>query len=163
MKVNEVKNLFERIKRHYNTFGYDEMKLAEWHRFLKHYTTDSILNNLDNFIMESHDRPPLLNELTRNAIKTDVEETKAVYIPCEYCKEKILVGDDWTEYNKHHRRCSKIDFINRESRRIRGEDIDFNLYVNMSDNELDTRYNKIMRNWENDYPTLNVKNLFTRL
>lgn len=163
MRINEITKLFERIKKHYNTFGYDEEKVAEWHRFLKDYTEESILKNFDNFILEGNERPPIVNELIKNADKEYLEERKPVYIQCDLCGEKILVGDDWDVFETHHRRCSKIDFINRESKRIRGEGIDYNFYKYMSEDDLNQRYRKIMDNWKEEHKELCFGNLFQKI
>lgn len=163
MKITEIKVLLERIKKHYNTFGYDGGKITEWHRFLKDYTSESILKNLDTFILEYHDRPPIVGELVRGATKEEEPERKPVYIQCDICKEKILVGDDWNVFETHHRRCSKIDFIDRESKRIRGEGIDYNFYKFMSDDDLDQRYRKIMDNWKEQHKEICFGNLFQKI
>lgn len=138
MKTTEIGNLFERIKKHYNTFGYDEEKIKEWHKFLKDFTNDSVLDNFDKFVLEYHDRPPFVYELTRGAIKN--EETNEMRLQCEFCKEYI----EYSNYETHWRRCDKIDFINRRAKELKGEGIDYNLYRTMSDTELNERYRKIM-------------------
>lgn len=164
MKVTDIKVLLERIKKHYNNFGYDDMKAQEWHRFLKGYTKESVFNNLDKFILEYYDRPPIVGELIKGATKEFEEERPPVYIQCDLCKEKILIGtDEWDVFETHHRRCSKIDFINREAKRIKGEGIDFNFYRTMSDDELDGRYRKIMNNWKEEHKDLCFTNLFQRV
>lgn len=147
MKTKEIITLFERIKKHYNNFGYDDAKVAEWYRFLKDYTSESILDSFDNYLLQGHEQPPLVTTITRYATKTDepVEEPK--YTQCDICGELILVGDDWDEFEKHHRKCSKIDFINRQSKEIHGKEITKSIYYNMSDDELEKNYRQYMNNW----------------
>ena len=142
MKVNEITNLFERIKKHYNNFGYDDAKVQEWHRFLKNYSSKSILDNLDDFILEGRDRPPIIKELIRGAEKE--EEKEPVTIQCDICKKGILVGDNWDDFEKHYRKCQKIDFIDRMCLRYKQDHIERIMYYEMSDEELDRRYRKIM-------------------
>lgn len=151
MKQNDIITLFERIKSHYNVFVYNDEKVKEWHRFLKDFNNSEVLDNLDKFILEYHDRPPLIYELTRGLEKIEKEPEKYVYIQCEYCKERILVGDDDTPFEKHHRRCSKIDFMDRQSKEIRGYGVDKAHLRELSDEELDTKYNKIMNNWVEEH------------
>ena len=171
MNDREIIALFERIKRHFNNFGYDSDKVSEWKRFLKDYDKREVENNLDKFITEGHDRPPLIFELTRNLFKTTAPETKPYYIQCEYCGEKILTEDDWGVYELHHRRCQKIDFINRQRKEIEGKEIDYAKYRAMSDEELNKRYRRIMDNWVETHPDIaitpdtleNVNNLFKKM
>lgn len=146
MKANEIGTLFERIKKHFNTFGYDDGKVAEWHKFLKEYKAEDINNNFDKYILEYHDRPPLMTELIRNANKETELEEKPVVLQCEYCKEKELVysTNDWLE---KHRICQKIDFIDRQSKKIRGVGINKLKYYQMSSYELEKNYRKVMDNW----------------
>lgn len=163
MRITEIKTLLERIKKHYNTFGYDEEKITEWHRFLKDYTNDSVLKNFDNYVLDGNERPPIVSELIKNADKEYLEEVKPVYIQCDICGEKILVADEWDVFEKHHRRCQKIDFINRECKRIKGEGIDYNHYRTMSDDDLNQRYRKIMDNWKETHKEICLKNLFQKM
>jgi hypothetical protein len=144
-------------------FSYDDAKILEWHKFLKEYSAKEVGNNFDKYILEYHDRPPLFYELTRNLEKITPTEEKEVYIGCELCGKRILVGNDWREFEEHHRRCAKIDFIDRQSKEIRGEGIDKQHFREMSDEELDKKYYKIMNNWEETHPNLNVKNIFKKV
>lgn len=154
MKVTELTKMFERIKKHYNTFGYDDGKVAEWHRFLKDYNNESILKNLDTYILEYHDRPPTMSELIRGADKEITEERKPVFIQCDICKKKILVGDDWDVFETHHRRCSKIDFIHRR----RGINL-----TNKNDYEIDRAYRESMEEWKREHPDICLTSLFSRI
>lgn len=171
MRENEIIQLFERIKMHYNTFTYDTNKITEWHRFLKEYYFKDVLDNLDRFILEYHDRPPLVFELTKGIERIPRDHIlEEKNIQCDLCR-KIITYYEWDEFEKHHRRCEKIDFIDRQSKKIRGEGIDKIKYYNMSDNDLDTRYRKIMDNWVETHPDIaitpetlgNVNNLFKKM
>jgi len=154
MNKMEIARLFERIKKHYNTFGYDDAKIEEWHRFLQYYNNEDILNSFDKFLAIGYDRPPYLVELTKNLNK--IETTNASKrLQCEFCKE-------WVEYNtmdefdRHWRRCDKIDFINKQRLEIEGIEIDYEKYRKMSNEELDRRYRKIMDNWKETHPDIAI-------
>ena len=56
----------------------------------------------------------------------------------------MYVGDDMTEFLDHERECMKIDFIDRMSVRFKGEHISSVKYYQMSKEELDAAYHKIM-------------------
>jgi len=49
-----------------------------------------------------------------------------------------------SEYDKHYRKCQKIDFINRMSQKYKGVPAAIVKYYEMSDDELDRAYRKIM-------------------
>lgn len=152
MNVKQITELFERIKAQYNMFTYDSNKVKEWSRFLKDYDSEDVNKNFDKYILEYHDRPPLVFEVTRGLEKIEKEPEKYVYIQCEYCKERILVGDDDTPFEKHHRKCSKIDFMDRQSKEIRGFGVDKAHLRELSDEKLDAKYKKIMNNWVEEHP-----------
>ena len=144
MNVKDIKNLFERIKRHYNVFTYDDAKVTEWYRFLKDYTPESIYDSFDKYLLQEHDQPPLITTLIRNAQKTSEPPAEPVYIQCDLCGELILVGDDWEVFEKHHRKCSKIDFINTMSLKTRKEPINKQKYYDMTEEELERAYRQVM-------------------
>lgn len=145
MNKRETINLMERIKNIYSMFSYDENKLNEWYRFLKNYTNESVLENYDKYVLEGLERPPLVAELIRNADKVNEEAKPPVYIQCDICRKKLLIGeDDWDIFEKHHRKCSKIDFIDRQTQKTLGEVINKDEYYAMSDDELDSIYRKVM-------------------
>lgn len=152
MKIIETKELLDRIKKHYITFTYDDTKIQEWHRFLKDYSKESVFKNLDKYILDAYERPPLAGELLRGAEKEFVDEVKPVYIQCDICKEKILMTDDWSEFDRHYRRCQMRDFIRRQE----GEGI-------VEDYDLEERYNKAMAKWKASHNEICLKNLFQRI
>lgn len=159
MKTKDIVTLFERIKKHYNNFGYDDAKVAEWYRFLKDYTPESILDSFDKYLQQEYDQPPLITTLIRNATKTTEPPRDPKYIQCELCGEAILVGDDWEVFEKHHRKCQKIDFIDLMSMRYKQEHIEKVIYYEMSDEELEKRYRKVM----DYYLKQPKKEIFTRI
>ena len=163
MNKKEILELFNRIKNHYNIFTYDDAKIIEWQKFLKEYDAKEVSSNFDKYILEYHDRPPLFYELTRGLEKITPIEEKEVYIGCDLCGKRILVGNDWEEFEVHHRRCSKIDFIDRQSKEIRGEGINKEHFRELSDKELDEKYNKIMKNWEDTHPKSSIRNILKKV
>ena len=65
MNYADVKELFERIKSYYNMFVYDDKKTNEWYKFLKDYDTTEVNNNLDKYVRESNEQPPLVYALIK--------------------------------------------------------------------------------------------------
>ena len=146
MKQNDVITLFERIKNNYNMFTYNDEKVKEWHRFLKDYDKDDINDNLDNYIMFGYENPPLVYSLIKNTPKLKQSEKEDVWTTrCDICKKEITIyNNDMSEYDKHYRKCQKIDFINDMSKRFRGTNVALAKYYEMNDEELEKAYRKIM-------------------
>ncbi len=145
MDTKEVRELFERIKSFYNMFIYDDKKILEWHKFLKDYDPNEVNNALDNYISNSYDNPPLVYHLVRGLVKIETKEESSWITECDICKQKFkIINNDMTEYEKHFRKCSKIDFIDRMCVKFRGHHVATAKYYEMSDTDLDIAYHKIM-------------------
>lgn len=146
MNRKETVELMNRIKKIYNTFTIDEDKVAEWYHFLKDYNPSEVLKNYEEYVTDN-DQPPIIFSLIRGLSKKkrEDESVKYVKIQCDLCKKLILIGDnDWDVFEEHHRKCSKIDFIDRQTQKTLGEVIDKEKYYAMSDEELDSIYRKVM-------------------
>ena len=144
MKTNEIIQLFERIKMHYNMFTYNDEKVKEWHKFLKDYSGEDVNRRLDEYLTYEYDSPPLCMSLIKNIEKQNVGKTSWVTC-CDICKERITIyDDDMEEYEKHHRRCSKIDFIDRMVYKYNKQHIASVKYYQMSDEELEENYQKTL-------------------
>lgn len=145
MDTKEVRELFERIKSFYNMFVYDDKKILEWHKFLKDYDCEEVNKELDKYINNGYDNPPLVYHLNRNLSKIETQEESSWITECEYCKQRFTIyNNDMREYEKHHRKCQKIDFIDRMSMRYRGVHVASVKYYEMNDEELESAYRKIM-------------------
>lgn len=151
----EYDTLLKKIQSIYPTFSVDE---EEWWNIFNKYSYKEVCENLENY---DEDRPPLYMNLVKG-LKEEVKR-KPAYIQCDICKEKILVADDWDVFETHHRRCSKIDFIDRECKRIKGEGIDYSFYKFMSEDDLNQRYRKIMDNWKKEHKDICLGNLFQKI
>ena len=136
----------DKIKSIYNTFTNSEEKINEWYRFLKDYNASDVFKNYEEYVV-NNEQPPIIHSLIRGLSKVKKEGAPAKYVKmqCDICRELILVGpDDWEVFETHHRKCSKIDFIDRQSQKLRGEPIDKEKYYALSDEELDSIYRKVM-------------------
>lgn len=87
---------------------------------------------------------PTFEELTKGL--TPIDNDPPVVMMCEYCKEKELVSDT-NQWLEKHRICQKIDFIDRQSKKIRGIGINKLKYYQMSSYELEKNYRKVMDNY----------------
>lgn len=144
MKTDEIIKLFDRIKMHYTMFTYNDEKVKEWHKFLKDYDPNQVNERLDEYLQENHEQPPIMFALTRGLSKIQEEPEKVYLMKCEYCGHPMYVGNDMTDFLNHERECMKIDFIDRMSVKFRGQHIATAKYYEMSKEELDAAYHKIM-------------------
>ena len=145
MNKQEIAKLFSRIKSHYNTFTTGDEKIEEWYKFLKDYDCEEVNKELDKYIGYGYDNPPLVHHLNRNLSKKETLEENSWITECDICKERITIyNNDMTEYEKHFRKCSKIDFIDRMCVKFRGHHVATAKYYEMSDSELDSAYHQIM-------------------
>lgn len=148
MNKIEISNLFKRINNHYNMFTISEEKIEEWYKFLKDYDSDEVNKELDKYINYGYDNAPFLYQLNRGLTKIQTKEEKSWITCCDICGEKITIyGNDMEEYEIHFRKCSKIDFIDRMSKKYKGKGITWRTYYDMSDEDLDIAYHQIMNYW----------------
>lgn len=145
MTYEQVGNLFERIKHNYNTFTYNSEKLKEWYKVLKNFDNEEINNNFDKYI-ENNEQAPIIFSLIRGLQKKELnQEDKTDYMKCEYCgKMMMIVNKNIDEFLEHERKCQKIDFINRIVKQYKNVTINKVVYYNMTDDELENNYRKVM-------------------
>lgn len=148
MTKKEYDTLLRNIRGIYPSFRGDEVLL--------NYKYSEVYKNFANY---GGTETPTYDDLLDGL---NYESEKDVWMQCDLCKEKIHYTT-WDDFDRHHRRCEKIDFINRQAKELGGRGIDYNYYRTMSDRELDERYNKIMANWENNHKDLTLKSLFNTL
>lgn len=145
MNKKQINELFGRIKNHYNTFTISESKIEEWQKFLKDYDSKEVNNALDTYLTNDYDNPPLVYHLIRNLKKLETIEDNSWVTECDLCKQRFRIyNNDMSEYEKHFRKCSKIDFIDRMSVKFRGKHVALSKYYEMNDDELNSVYRKIM-------------------
>lgn len=147
MKREEITKLFNRIKNHYNTFTTGDEKVDEWYRFLKDYSSEDVNKKLDEYLSYGYEQPPFCMALTKGIEKIKKSDEDDSWVTeCDICKEKIRIyGNDMTDYEKHWRRCSKIDFIDRIVFQYKGQHIASVKYYQMSDEELEDNYQRTLK------------------
>ena len=140
MLRNEFENIFKELKQYPDFDG----EYLEWYKEIIDYPYKGILNNLRK---HKSTNAPVPKQLIG---KLDKEEIIEDWITeCEYCKKRFTIqNNDMTEYEKHFRKCSKIDFLDRMSKRIKGVGITYDKYHNMSDDELEKAYRSVMDYYE---------------
>ena len=147
MKRVEITILFNRIKNHYNTFTTGDEKVDEWYRFLKDYSSEDVNKRLDEYLSYEYENAPLCMSLTKGIEKIKKSDEDDSWVTeCDICKEKIRIyGNDMSEFDKHYRKCQKIDFIDRIVFRYKGQHIASVKYYQMNDEELEENYQRTMK------------------
>lgn len=145
MKKQEIAKLFNRIKNHYNTFTTGDEKVEEWYKFLKDYDSADVNKAFDEYMTFGYDNAPLVYSLTKNIIKIKQEKDNSWITCCDICGERITIyDDDMEDYEKHFRKCSKIDFIDRMNKKYKNREIDKSKFYGMSEQDLDTAYHRTL-------------------
>ena len=163
MKTDEIIKLFDRIKMHYTMFTYNDEKVKEWHKFLKDYSSEDINNKFDEYLSYGYDQPPFCMSLTKDIqkIRKNSEEDKWITC-CDICGERITIyNNDMTDYEKHRRKCQKIDFIDTICKRYKGQSITKETYYNMDENTFEQAYRKVM-NFYIQNRDKNIENLIIK-
>lgn len=137
MTRNEFTTLFKKLQSEFSDFSVD---YDEWYRVLSNYSYSDVLNNLKDY---RGNTPPIYLTLIKGLKKE--EKINDWITECDICKQKIKIyNNDMAEYEKHFRKCSKIDFIDRMCVKFRGHHAVISKYYEMSDIDLDIAYHKIM-------------------
>ena len=141
MNKNQVRELFQKIQINYPNFEINEIKMNEWHKELKDYDYNEILEKLDeHFRSEKYGRQePKVYFLTKGLIKVkDKIKREGIKIRCSICGGSVLLND----FNKHYDRCSSVEYLNSQNLKYFGKEINKEKYMNMNDKEFSYKYDK---------------------
>ena len=138
MTRNEFNTLFKTIQNDFSDFNAD---YDEWYKMLCNYSYQDVLKKYNNY---KGTTPPIYSTLIKNL--KEEEKIEDWITCCDICKQRIVIhNNDMEEYEKHFRRCSMIDFIDRMSVKFRQQHITIVKYYQMNDEELQINYDKIMK------------------
>lgn len=139
MTRDSFNKIFNSIRNEYSDFEGD---YDEWYRVLGEYSYEDIMKAFNEH-KQSKSAPPLWKQLIKGLKKE--EKIEDWITECDICKKRITIhNNDMTDYETHRRRCSKIDFINDMSLRIKHEPINKQKYYAMSEEELERAYRPVM-------------------
>lgn len=139
MTRDEFNLLYTKLETEYKDFkgNYDE-----WLDVVGEYSYKDILNK----IQKSNKTPIHINIIKGLNKEERVEDW---ITECDLCKKKFLIkNNDLQELEQHRRKCSKIDFIDLMSRKLKGTGITYSKYYNMTDEELEKAYRPVMQYYE---------------
>jgi hypothetical protein len=132
MKNKEVMDLLKLIDRCYKTdYATNKDIVNDWFKVLQNYGFGDITGSLDNYMKNYTQYPPKVYDLIRGY--QTIEEKKILdgaKTRCQFCGAVI----DF-ENKMHEERCLSIQFIASAVKRFKNQEIDFDRYRKMSDEE----------------------------
>lgn len=140
MLKTETKNIFNRIKAHYDNFTYDTFKLDEWHEILKEYDYEDVNEKITSHVQNEAygSNIPKLNYLISGLYKSKEKGTIRQYIvSCPRCGRSI----NTEKLDKHTYRCNSVYYIADKAKKIYGKEVNMQKLYEMEQEEFDTLYN----------------------
>ena len=132
----------KRIKSHYQEFIVDDFKVDEWYKELKDYDFEDVNKKLESHLRSEQygDSIPKLFFLTKWLEKSkDKGKRLCCEVGCPICKQWF----DVDELHSHYERCSSVNYLNKKSLEYKGEELDKELYLNMSYEDFNKKYDEI--------------------
>lgn len=112
----------------------------EWYSLLIDYSYTGILKNLQK---HKSNNAPIPKQLIGKLEKEEIIEDWIT--ECDYCKTRFTIqNNDMTEFDKHYRKCQKIDFIDRMTFKKCQRHIPMVEFYNKTDEDLESAYRKAM-------------------
>lgn len=145
MTREDTKNFLRRIKQHYQEFSVDDYKITEWHNELKDYSVDDINKKFEEHLRneEYGNNIPKIWFLTKYLTKEkDKGKNNAneILTNCTICGKELVLS----EYGEHYHKCSSIDYIIRQYKKIKGQEISRKDLEELSDRKFEEVYEKII-------------------
>ena len=143
MTREDTKNFLRRIKQHYQEFSVDDYKISEWHNELKDYSVEDINNKFEEHLKNEQygNNIPKIWFLTKYLTKEkDKGKNNASDIKtnCQLCGKEIVLS----EYSNHYHKCSSVDYIIRQVRKYRNQELPRKDIEELSDEKFDKLYEK---------------------
>ena len=145
MTKEETKNLFRRIKSHYQEFSIDEFKLDEWYKELKQYSYEDVTSRFELHLSseEYGQLSPKLWFLKKGLRTIDEKKESAVFknpVICQICGKPI----DLRIYETHYNKCSAIYYMQRELIRLYNKHVPREQLENMSEEDFNAKYETML-------------------
>lgn len=146
MNSEQIKELIKYLKNSYPNYEFKNEMIDYWINELSRYDYEDIKNKLKELMSEERYayQPPLLEAITKGITKkhNKVDFSQLTYF-CRFCRRPF---NDKNELDLHEDRCSSIRYIESQYKRFNwGEVKDKAEMYNMSEEEFDTKYKKILR------------------
>lgn len=137
MTREEVNKIYNIVRNEYSDFNGD---YNEWYEVLCEYSYQDVLKRLQE---RKSTTTPTHTYLIKNLKKEEIIEDWIT--ECDYCKTRFTIqNNDMTEFDKHYRKCQKIDFIDRMTFKKCQRHIPMVEFYNKTDEDLESAYRKAM-------------------
>lgn len=144
MTETEVKELLKHLAMSYTSFSITKEKISFWYTELQQYDVDDVKSRLKDLMSEEKYAltPPVLESIIAGLTKKHdkVNFNQIVYF-CKFCNRGFNNRDN---LEKHEDRCRSIRYILKQYEIYNLGDIDKKVLYNMTQEEFDERYNKLL-------------------
>ena len=145
MTIKETNDFMERIKQHYQEFVIDDYKIEEWYKELKDYDYQEVNAKLEEHLRNEQygTSIPKVYFLTKYLTKEKDKNkynTSNIIVRCQICGKKIRMN----LYDKHYERCSSVEYLDIQSRRLYNKNLDKQKLRDMPDDSFNKIYNKVL-------------------
>lgn len=120
MTLSKTAEVLENVKAHYQTFVINDVVTKEWHKVLKEYDFEDVINTLvDHLTGDNYKDIPQVYQLTKN-LKTTEEKAKQteinnqIKVCCNLCERWMSM----TEYEEHYGRCLDKEYLISQSQKV---------------------------------------------
>lgn len=149
MTRKEVGELLGRIKSHYNTFKVDDYKMNDWLEQLEPYANEDVHKNFERHLRSEiyGDKEPKISFLIRGLLTFEEKNSsKGITVKCNLCGRTTNLDN----FSNHYTRCASVEYLNQQSIRFFGKEIDKAKYFNMSEIDFNRCYFQII-NYVKEY------------
>lgn len=136
MTIQETKSLLSKIQTHYQYLKIDQAFINEWHKYTQNYDYTDVIKKVEEHLVGDYsDKAPNVAYLVKY-LKPITEKDKTIFVRCELCGMELKLED----FDKHHSRETSVIYIDRKRKKYFGKGIDYEKFMNMSQNEFDKLY-----------------------
>ena len=146
MVKQEIDNVFDYLINSYGkTFEINDSIYEYWSKELSQYEYLDIMERLKTLMGEERysAKPPLLQAIIRGITKTSdkINFNELVYY-CQFCHRPY---NNYEQMVEHEDRCRSIRYIERQYKRFNFGTVDKKELYNLSQEEFDERYKKLLK------------------
>ena len=145
MNKEQTKQLLKLIKYNYPDFEMKEGMASMWASIMCKYSYEDVKRKLEEHMAEDRfqKQPPTAYLLVKGLpkVKDRIDFTKDT-IFCRFCNKAF---NDKEEHDKHYDKCSSIEYLIRENKKWFNRIIDRKFLWQLSDEEFEDRYNKMLK------------------
>ena len=139
MTREETKQIMTKIKNIKQEFSFDASKIDDWTSVLKNYDFEDVFNKVEDYYRIESNQDKIVNPyyLTKYLMTTaDKKSIKEYLVICPNCQTQLSSKN----FDKHIKRCNSVEYLNKQSKRFFGKEIDREKYMTMSEEEFEEKY-----------------------